>query len=74
MPSPHKMGISDRILTIGSCFADIIGSRLTSAKLSTLANPFGVFYNPHSIFKALRYAIANESPTLASFLQHRMYS
>ena len=71
LPSSHKMGISDRILTIGSCFADTIGSRLASTKLSTLANPFGILYNPHSIFKAMRYAIANESPTPNSFLQHQ---
>ncbi len=35
-----------------------------------MPNPFGVLYNPHSIFKAIRYAIANESPTSNSFLKH----
>jgi hypothetical protein len=65
------MGISDRILTIGSCFADIMGSRLRSAKVTTLANPFGNLYNPYSIFKAIQYAIANELPTANTFLQHQ---
>lgn len=69
--SSHKMGISDKILTIGSCFADTIGNRLQSTKLRALPNPFGVVYNPHSIFKAIRYAIANESPEAGTFLQHQ---
>jgi len=70
-PSPSKIGISDRILTIGSCFADIMGSRLKSAKVPTLTNPFGNLYNPHSIFKAIRYAIANELPTPNTFVKHQ---
>jgi len=69
--SPHKMGISDKILTIGSCFADVIGTRLISNKLTVLSNPFGVLYNPHSIHKAIRYSIFNESPPVHTFLQHQ---
>lgn len=66
-----KMGISDRILTIGSCFANTIGSRLQLNKLKVAPNPFGVLFNPHSIHKALRYAIFNESPPQHSFLQQQ---
>lgn len=36
-----------------------------------MANPFGNLYNPYSIFKAIRYAIANELPTPNTFLQHQ---
>lgn len=63
------MGISDKILTIGSCFADVIGTRLISSKLAALSNPFGVLYNPYSIHKALRYAIFNETPAPHTFLK-----
>lgn len=69
-PPASKIGISDQILTIGSCFADSMGKRLKSARLPTLANPYGNLYNPYSIFKAIRYAITNESPTAKSFLKH----
>lgn len=69
--SSAKMGLSDKILTIGSCFADVIGSRLHLNKLDVTANPFGVLYNPHSIFKAVRYAIFNESPAPHTFLQQQ---
>jgi hypothetical protein len=66
--SPQKMGISDRILTIGSCFADAIGTRLQQNRLKVLANPFGNLYNPHSIHKAIRYALYNELPVAHTFL------
>ena len=69
--SKHTMGLSDRVLTLGSCFADSIGSRLVRFKSPTLANPFGVIYNPYSIHKALRYAVFNEVPSAGTFLQHQ---
>src|SRR5688572_19870142 len=68
-PSSDKMGISDRILTIGSCFADAIGTRLHSSRLRVMANPFGNLYNPQSIHKAIRYALFNELPHAHTFLE-----
>jgi hypothetical protein len=67
--SPQKMGISDRILTIGSCFADVIGTRLQLNRLKVLANPFGNLYNPHSIHNAIRYALYNERPAAHTYLE-----
>src|SRR5687767_6484961 len=66
--SPYKIGLNDPILTAGSCFADAIGLRLTHNKFKTLANPFGVLYNPVSIHKALRYAIHQEPPADHTYL------
>jgi len=65
----QKMRIPDRILTIGSCFADAIGSRMYSNRLRVLANPFGNLYNPLSIHKAIRYALFNELPQNHTFLE-----
>ena len=67
--APQNMAISDRILTIGSCFADAIGGRMHSNRLRVLANPFGNLYNPLSIHKALRYALFNELPPTHTFLE-----
>jgi hypothetical protein len=53
--SPFRLGLNDRILTVGSCFADAIGSRLGHYKIATQANPFGTIYNPHAIHKLLLY-------------------
>ena len=49
---------SDKIMLMGSCFADNIGERLKSAKFNCLANPFGTLYNPLSISQALRQVIS----------------
>lgn len=46
-----------RILTVGSCFADNIGNHLSEFGFSTTTNPFGIFFNPISIFDALDSAL-----------------
>lgn len=40
----------ERILCVGSCFADNIGRKFDEEKFHVTANPFGVMYNPASIF------------------------
>lgn len=49
------VGISygDRILVIGSCFADNIGAKMKNAGFDVMVNPFGTLYNPVSIFSAI---------------------
>jgi len=68
--STHTLGLSDQILTIGSCFADSIGSRLEQNKINCCVNPFGVLYNPLSIHKAIRYSIFQESAARHTYVQH----
>jgi hypothetical protein len=68
--SKHTFGLSDRIITIGSCFSDSIGSRLQESKINTLVNPFGTVYNPHSIHKLIRYAIFNQPVPEHTYLSH----
>lgn len=68
--STHTISLSDKILTLGSCFADAIGSRLVRSKVQTLANPFGILYNPHSIHRLLQYTIFNEPVPEHTFLKH----
>lgn len=73
-PSDNPIDLKSRILTQGSCFADAIGDRLGTYKLQTMANPFGVIYNPESIHKALSYGIFNEPVPDHTFLQnHEVY-
>ncbi|HEY9047773.1 MAG TPA: GSCFA domain-containing protein [Ohtaekwangia sp.] len=68
--STHTISLSDRIITLGSCFADAIGSRMVYSKMQALANPFGVLYNPVSMHRALRYSIFNETVADHTFLTH----
>ena len=44
---------SERILLMGSCFAENIGSLLAENKFRVDMNPFGILYNPLSVSAAL---------------------
>ena len=59
-PSPVQIGHHEKIFTLGSCFADAIGSRLAAAKFTVLSNPFGTIYNPISMSKLLKMSIKGE--------------
>jgi len=46
---PVQLSLSDRIMVLGSCFADSMGRRLQDAGFDVCVNPFGTLYNPVSI-------------------------
>ena len=52
-PLPLRLRHSDKLLVMGSCFAEHIGGRLEQMKFRTVVNPYGVLYNPLSIAEAL---------------------
>lgn len=70
-PSDEKFTLKDAILTVGSCFADGIGKRLSDNKFQVAVNPFGAVYNPVSIHELLLLATNNETPAENSFLQNK---
>lgn len=56
----------ERMLFVGSCFADNIGRRFVEDKFRAVVNPFGVMYNPASILHTVqRYE--GEPPRVAVF-------
>ena len=52
-PLPVQIGLEDRVMVLGSCFADRIGARLAAAGFQVCVNPFGTLYNPASLAQAL---------------------
>lgn len=50
---PFRINHSDKILLLGSCFAENIGNKLLESKFSVDINPFGTLYNAHSIGSAV---------------------
>ncbi|MDR1121342.1 MAG: GSCFA domain-containing protein [Dysgonamonadaceae bacterium] len=44
----------DKLLLMGSCFAEYIGNKLEASGFQADVNPFGVLYNPLSIASGLR--------------------
>ncbi|NME69810.1 GSCFA domain-containing protein [Flammeovirga aprica] len=52
----EKINFDSTILSIGSCFAQNIGKRLLENRFNITINPYGVLYNPISIFENLTHA------------------
>lgn len=50
---------ADRMLFVGSCFADNIGRRFTQNRFRAVVNPYGVMYNPASVLHTVEKAIAD---------------
>jgi hypothetical protein len=50
---PDQLNLKDKILLMGTCFAENIGAKLKSQKFDVLENPHGILYNPLSISKAI---------------------
>ena len=44
----------EKMLFVGSCFADSIGRRFQEEKFQAVVNPFGVMYNPASILHTIQ--------------------
>ncbi len=59
------------VITLGSCFADSIGQKLESNKFHTLTNPFGVIYNPLSLFNLLKYSITQTTPSKDTYVENQ---
>lgn len=43
-----------RMLFVGSCFADNMGKKFTAEKFNALVNPYGVMYNPASVYHTIQ--------------------
>jgi hypothetical protein len=48
-PCARKIGYGDKILLLGSCFADNIGAKFAEQYFQATINPLGTLYNPASI-------------------------
>ncbi len=70
IPRSPKIEITDGILTLGSCFSDHIGGRLTESGFDTLVNPLGIIYNPISLSRSLDY-IRDHKAILPISCDHR---
>ena len=56
----------ERILFVGSCFADNVGKRFEEEKFRAMVNPFGVMYNPVSVLHTVK-KVANHTFDTAVF-------
>ncbi len=73
-PMAPSISHSSKIMLLGSCFSENIGTKLQESKFSVDINPFGILYNPLSINKALSLLIENRSfPESELFYHNGMF-
>lgn len=58
--SPVLMEHDHNILSMGSCFATNIAQYMKKSRFKILENPFGVLYNPASIYSGVKLLIENK--------------
>jgi hypothetical protein len=63
-PFSTKINHSDKLLLIGSCFTENIGTKLKQYKFDVIENPNGILFNPISICKSLASYVQNKQYTL----------
>lgn len=63
-----KILLGSRILSIGSCFAQVIGNRFKESKFNTFINPFGTLYNPASLFRLIHESVNSCMPKEDTYL------
>ena len=69
-PLPFSLDFDSGIVTLGSCFADEIASRLSDGGFMVDRNPFGTLYNPASVAAALERIIDCREMTEADLVLH----
>lgn len=76
-PKPFDVKINHRhkLLLIGSCFTEQIGTKLSNHKFSVLDNPNGILFNPVSITRSISSYIDNKQYTEADlFYQNECWN
>lgn len=55
----HEIPPCEKMLFVGSCFADNMGQRFKEEQFQVTVNPYGVMYNPISIYHTIEKLSAN---------------
>lgn len=66
-----KIKYENKLISLGSCFAENIGRKLDDACFEVDVNPFGVLYNPLSIRNSIELLIENKRFTEADIFENR---
>lgn len=69
--APFRITYNDTIVSLGSCFAQNMATRLEQQLYTTCVNPFGVLYNPFSIRNSLALLINNYEFGTQDIFEHK---
>ncbi|MDJ1467890.1 GSCFA domain-containing protein [Cytophagaceae bacterium DM2B3-1] len=73
LSSPFRLSLQSYVVTIGSCFADVMGTRLYHNKLKVLVNPYGTVFNPISLAQLLELSLNQQTINPDRFVQVQDY-
>jgi hypothetical protein len=62
--SSFKINPTDKLLFVGSCFAENIGRRFVDNQFDAIVNPYGTMYNPASVYHSVKRALEGVSGSL----------
>ena len=68
-PLSNAIRYGDKILLIGSCFTEHIGSSLEELKFSILQNPNGILFDPASVSRSLNSYMQNKKYSEGDFFE-----
>ncbi len=65
-----NVDLNTGILSMGSCFANDMGQRLSAHKFRATTNPGGILFNPLSLFQLIETSVNDLLPPSSTFLEH----
>ena len=71
--APILMNHRSKVLTMGSCFAASMGSRLTKLPLEVMSQPLGTLFHPFAISKALSGEVSEDLYEQRGYFLHPDY-
>ncbi len=69
--SKYPIDYKSKVLLLGSCFSDSIGEKLSDFQFNVMSNPFGVIFNPVSLYTLIERAIDSKDFVEADFFCDR---
>jgi hypothetical protein len=67
----RRIGLDSTVISIGSCFSEVVGRRLRDRHFRVVLNPTGTVYNPLAIAHALRRIAAGRTYRTSELFQFR---
>lgn len=68
-PSPWKIDYDTKLMTMGSCFAEVVGNQLFESKFQVLPSLFGTVFNPYSIAKLVKMSASDTLPHVGHYVR-----
>jgi len=69
-PLSTPLEYADKLLLMGSCFAEEIGNKLQQHHFDALVNPHGILYNPINIAEAIQRYLDGKQYVAGELFQH----